>query len=773
MGDSIVIDTVLSTKGFQKGSAEIKTAITSLTKTAKNMASSIKSIVPAIIGVSSAFGVIQKAIGTYMSQHEVVSRKMEAVWTALGNLVGPIVEKVVDWVRAAVSYFIEFLRVLGLTGKTASQLSQKALNSTDKLKRTIAGFDELNVLNDTREFPLEDKKLPDWLKNLLDMLKNGEWEKLAEWLANKLNDIINNTDWEALGQKFAYYFAKVINSLARFIKTVDFHVLGNKLAEFLNQVFALDKETWKNLGLLLVAGITVPFDMLTGFLESFNPVDLAKAISNVIIGALESLTKSLSGADWETIGKNIVSLFKNIDWDGIAKAVWDLFSAAFDAVAKIDKQLPDWLKDVAFGILAIKTACEGIKGLSELHAFFTAVQNLEGKGVLGQLGNIIATVTSGAGTLKEACELAFGTIGAKFAGIGTVLGGVVIAAKAFFDMITGGFSWFKEILMLVGIAIAAVGAVILGVMASTAAFFAGIAAAVLTVVVFVVNYADQIKNAFNTLADWLKNIFCRDWTEVFGVHLGTVLNLAVGVIGGLLGGLKQILFGFMDIIQGVFTGNWKQAWEGLLGIVKGVINGIIGVVNGMLSAITNAVNAMCRLLSFNIDLPGGGSVGLNLPQFSTPQIPYLAEGGILKKGQVGLLEGSGTEAVVPLEKNTEWINKVADAFVARLNSGQYAIGGNAKALAAIDSIANAVAYRMPAIAAGGVTPYSVSMGGMMAGGYGISGDSELLNELRGLREDIMYLSEHMQFVADFGDGIRALARKITKEQRRNQISEGR
>ena len=140
MGDSIVIDTVLSTTGFQKGSAQLKTAINSLTKTAKNMASSIKSIVPAIIGVSSAFGVIQKAIGTYMSQHEVVSRKMEAVWTALGNLVGPIVEKVVDWVRAAVSYFIEFLRVLGLTGKTASQLSQKALNSTDKLKRTIAGF---------------------------------------------------------------------------------------------------------------------------------------------------------------------------------------------------------------------------------------------------------------------------------------------------------------------------------------------------------------------------------------------------------------------------------------------------------------------------------------------------------------------------------------------------------------------------------------------------------------------------------------------------------
>ena len=32
----------------------------------------------------------------------------------------------------------------------------------------------------------------------------------------------------------------------------------------------------------------------------------------------------------------------------------------------------------------------------------------------------------------------------------------------------------------------------------------------------------------------------------------------------------------------------------------------------------------------------------------------------LEKGQVGLLEGNGAEAVVPLEKNTGWIRKVAN-----------------------------------------------------------------------------------------------------------------
>lgn len=44
---------------------------------------------------------------------------------------------------------------------------------------------------------------------------------------------------------------------------------------------------------------------------------------------------------------------------------------------------------------------------------------------------------------------------------------------------------------------------------------------------------------------------------------------------------------------------------------------------------------------------------------TSPRIPQMAEGGILKKGQIGFLEGNGDEAVVPLSKNTEWIDKVA------------------------------------------------------------------------------------------------------------------
>ncbi|MCI8308929.1 MAG: hypothetical protein HFJ45_01645 [Clostridia bacterium] len=57
----------------------------------------------------------------------------------------------------------------------------------------------------------------------------------------------------------------------------------------------------------------------------------------------------------------------------------------------------------------------------------------------------------------------------------------------------------------------------------------------------------------------------------------------------------------------------------------------------------------------------------NVGSITVPEIPLLYRGGILKKGQVGLLEGNASEAVVPLENNKFWIQKVADEFKRQLN----------------------------------------------------------------------------------------------------------
>ena len=61
-------------------------------------------------------------------------------------------------------------------------------------------------------------------------------------------------------------------------------------------------------------------------------------------------------------------------------------------------------------------------------------------------------------------------------------------------------------------------------------------------------------------------------------------------------------------------------------------------------------------------LVGGRGIHIN-------ELPLLARGGVLEKGQVGLLEGSGAEAVVPLENNAAWVRAVARDMAREMGTG--------------------------------------------------------------------------------------------------------
>lgn len=183
MDDVITLVVNMNKKGFERGCAELKGAITSLSKSASKMGGSLKSALPAILGVGSAYQIITKAVSTFMSQNQLLAKQMNAVWTAFGNLLGPIISQVVSWVTTAVSYLLSFLKLLGVTGKTASQLSKQAKQSGSDLKKTIAGFDELNLLQDNSGAGgalLPDVDVPDWMKDFADLIKNGDLAKPAD-----------------------------------------------------------------------------------------------------------------------------------------------------------------------------------------------------------------------------------------------------------------------------------------------------------------------------------------------------------------------------------------------------------------------------------------------------------------------------------------------------------------------------------------------------------------------------------------------------------------
>lgn len=103
-------------------------------------------------------------------------------------------------------------------------------------------------------------------------------------------------------------------------------------------------------------------------------------------------------------------------------------------------------------------------------------------------------------------------------------------------------------------------------------------------------------------------------------------------------------------------------WQnGIWATIKGVINMILGGVENMVNGVVRGINTILGGID-KVVSGVGDLLGLNwsVPTLSEISLPRLEQGGVLEKGQVGLLEGNGAEAVVPLENNRKWISKVSE-----------------------------------------------------------------------------------------------------------------
>ena len=107
--------------------------------------------------------------------------------------------------------------------------------------------------------------------------------------------------------------------------------------------------------------------------------------------------------------------------------------------------------------------------------------------------------------------------------------------------------------------------------------------------------------------------------------------------------------------------------EGITNAFKSVVNAIIRGINKIIAIPFNKINDVLGTLR-DFEFLGKKWFEGIISTFEVPSIPELARGGILKKGQVGLLEGNGAEAVVPLEKNTQGLQKIASLLASNMGA---------------------------------------------------------------------------------------------------------
>ena len=120
-------------------------------------------------------------------------------------------------------------------------------------------------------------------------------------------------------------------------------------------------------------------------------------------------------------------------------------------------------------------------------------------------------------------------------------------------------------------------------------------------------------------ANWLINKIVPILAPIIEM-IGTVLLDALGTVAEIVDGLFDALSGLIDFIVGVFTGDWRKAWEGVKDIFSGIWDGIVSVVEGAVKIIGDIIDG----IKGTIDAVFGTDFSTPKQMASTYSISYLS-----------------------------------------------------------------------------------------------------------------------------------------------------
>ena len=192
---------------------------------------------------------------------------------------------------------------------------------------------------------------------------------------------------------------------------------------------------------------------------------------------------------------------------------------------------------------------------------------------------------------------------------------------------------------------------------------------------------DGVSEWWNSLSTQIQNII-KGVGGVFQIIVG-YLTINTGLINKGLENIGIAITGkdFPGLVKGIwdsitkwwtanvspkFTNNfWAQKFDSIRQGARSAFNGVIGVVEKAINSIIRKINTLHWKIPNWVPGLGGKSFGFN---FKTVSIPRLATGGIATRSTFANVGENGKEAILPLENNTQWMDKLAEKLAARSTS---------------------------------------------------------------------------------------------------------
>lgn len=185
---------------------------------------------------------------------------------------------------------------------------------------------------------------------------------------------------------------------------------------------------------------------------------------------------------------------------------------------------------------------------------------------------------------------------------------------------------------------------------------------------------ENIQEAFSSVGEWFKNTFQGAWDKVCSVFSG---------VGKFFGDVWSNITKAFGDVAGWFRGKFSDAWTAVKnvfstggavfdGIKDGILNGLKAVVNAIIKGINKVIKIPFDGINSALkSIKKVSILGLKpfdwISTISVPQIPLLAEGTVVNKPTLGIFGEAGTEAVIPLKRNTQGLDLIAEKLADRLS----------------------------------------------------------------------------------------------------------
>jgi len=454
---------------------------------------------------------------------------------------------------------------------------------------------------------------------ILGTLTSAIWTNIAAKAADKLETLA------IIGLYAKDFIVSVANSIAAIAKNTAVWVASTaaKAANTIAQIAMTAATVAWNAICVVATAVTTAFGAAVAFLTS--PIGLVIAAVAAIIAIIVLLIKN-----WDTVKEVALNVWEKI------KEIWSIVAEWFQT--KIVEPIANFFSNLWSGIK--ETASKAWEGIKEV---WSAVTGWFKEKIIQPVKDFFTGLWEG---IKQAAANAWEGI------------------KAVWGLVTG---WFKE-----------------KIIEPIAGFFTGLWNGVKETASKV---WEGIKEIWGIVAGWFKGAIIEPVASFFSGMWDGVKNLASGAWDG----IKSIWNGAANFFSGIWSGiknafgsvtDWfrdmfSKAWEAVKnvfsaggkvfdGIKDGILDGLKTVINAIITGINKVIKVPFDGINFALDKIRNISI-LGLEPFkniiftiNTPQIPLLAEGGLVDSATLAMIGEAGKEAVLPLEDNTGWMDILAE-----------------------------------------------------------------------------------------------------------------